>query len=107
MAQHDYVINNQGFPAFRSDLNNALDSVKTSNSGSTAPTTTAQGQIFVDTGTSGKIIIKFNYNGTAFSTIAEINTSSGVVTIPSGVLVNASITESDPNAIPFSVALGS
>tara|TARA_S200002703_G_C3597230_1_gene183459 strand:+ start:200 stop:523 length:324 start_codon:yes stop_codon:yes gene_type:complete len=107
MAQHDYVINNQGFPAFRSDLNNALDSVKTSNSGSTAPSTTAQGQIFVDTGTSGKIIIKFNYNGTAFSTIAEINTSSGVVTIPSGVQVNASITESDPNAIPFAVALGS
>ena len=107
MAQHDYVINNQGFPAFRSDLNNALDSVKTSNSGSTAPSTTAQGQIFVDTGTSGKIIIKFNYNGTAFSTVAEIDTSSGVVTIPSGVQVNASITESDPNAIPFSVALGS
>ena len=24
MAQHDYIIANQGFPSFRSDLNNAL-----------------------------------------------------------------------------------
>ena len=107
MAQHDYVINNAGFPTVRADINSAFQAIQTGNSGTSAPTSTAVGQVFIDTGTSGKIILKFNYNGSAFSTLAEINTSNGVVTIPSGVQVSASITESDPNAIPFAVALGS
>ena len=40
MAQHDYVISNQGFPAFRTDLNNALSAVVSNNSGASAPSTT-------------------------------------------------------------------
>ena len=31
MAQHDYVIANQGFPAFRADLNSALSAVVSNN----------------------------------------------------------------------------
>ena len=106
MAQHDYNIINQGFPQTRQDINDVLSAIQTGNSGATAPTSTAQGQVFVDTGTSGKIILKYNYDGTSFSTLAEIDTSSGVVSIPSGVQISASISEADPNALPFAIALG-
>lgn len=40
MATHDYNIANQGFPAFRSDLNNVLSAIVSNNSNATAPTTT-------------------------------------------------------------------
>ena len=106
MAQHDYNIINQGFPQTLADINDDFSAIQSGNSGATAPTSTAQGQVFVDTGTSGKIILKYNYDGTSFSTLAEIDTSSGVVSIPSGVQISASISESDPNALPFAIALG-
>ncbi len=38
MAQHDYNIANQGFPAFRTDLNNALSAIQTTHSGTSRPT---------------------------------------------------------------------
>ena len=107
MAQHDYVIANQGFPSFRSDLNRVLSAINTNNLGTTAPgvtsgTTAVQGQIFADTGTSGKVIFKF-HNGSAFVTVFELATGSAAATIPSSVSIDG---ESDPNAIPFAIALG-
>tara|TARA_R100001163_G_scaffold63452_1_gene55423 strand:+ start:189 stop:515 length:327 start_codon:yes stop_codon:yes gene_type:complete len=107
MAQHDYNIANQGFPSFRSDLNNVLSAINTNNLGTTAPgvtsgTTAVQGQIFADTGTTNKIIFKF-YNGSAFVTVFEVATNANTATIPSTVNIDG---ESDPNAIPFAIALG-
>ena len=49
MAQHDYTIANQTFPATRTDLNNALAATVTQNSGATAPTTTYAYQLWYDT----------------------------------------------------------
>ena len=49
MSQHDFTIDNQGFPAFRSDLNNALQALASTNTGATEPTTTFAGQLWVDT----------------------------------------------------------
>ena len=49
MAQHDYVIANQTFPATRTDLNNALAATVTQNSGATAPSTTYAYQLWYDT----------------------------------------------------------
>ena len=49
MAQHDYVIDNQTFPATRTDLNNALAAIVSANSGATAPTTTYAYQLWYDT----------------------------------------------------------
>ena len=49
MAQHDYVIANQGFPAFRTDLNNALSAIVSNNSGSSTPSTTYAYQLWYDT----------------------------------------------------------
>ena len=51
MAQHDYVIENQTFPATRTDLNNALAAAVSQNSGATAPSTTYAYQLWYDTST--------------------------------------------------------
>ena len=107
MAQHDYIIANQGFPSFRSDLNNGLSAVVTNNSGATAPgvtsgTTAYTGMIFADTGTTNKIIYKY-YNGSAFVSLFELATNANTISIPSTVSIEG---ESDPNAIPFAIALG-
>jgi hypothetical protein len=49
MAQHDFNIANQGFPAFRSDLNNALSAAASLSSGTSAPSTTFAYQLWYDT----------------------------------------------------------
>lgn len=52
MSQHDFNIANQGFPAFRTDLNNALLAIRSTSSGATAPTPTEAGMLWYDTATS-------------------------------------------------------
>jgi len=52
MSQHDYVINDQTTPAFRADLNLALGAIATNNLGTSAPSTTYAGQLWMDTTTS-------------------------------------------------------
>lgn len=49
MATHDYVIDDQTTPAFRSDLNNALAAIATNNSSTSAPATTYAGLWWLDT----------------------------------------------------------
>lgn len=49
MAQHDMNIANQGFPATRADLNNALQALVSNSSGASAPTTTFANQFWYDT----------------------------------------------------------
>ena len=49
MSQHDLDIANQSFPAFRSDLNDALEAIATLQSGGTAPATTYGGMPWIDT----------------------------------------------------------
>lgn len=49
MAQHDMNIANQGFPAFRSDLNSALSAIISNSSGATEPSTTVAYQFWADT----------------------------------------------------------
>ena len=48
MSQHDFNIANQGFPAFRADLNNALGALATNSAGSDEPTTTYAYQYWYD-----------------------------------------------------------
>ncbi len=49
MSQHDLSIANQGFPAFRSDLNDALQALGSMQSGATAPSTTYANMVWYDT----------------------------------------------------------
>ena len=49
MAQHDMNIANQGFPATRSDINNALSAINATHSGSSIPSGAVAGTIWLDT----------------------------------------------------------
>jgi len=49
MATHDYIIDNQTTPSFRSDLNNVLNAIVTNNSSSSAPSPTFAGMWWLDT----------------------------------------------------------
>ena len=49
MSQHDLTIANQGFPAFRADLNSALQALGSTQSGTTAPSPTFANQLWYDT----------------------------------------------------------
>jgi len=49
MSQHDMNVANQGFPAFRSDLNNALIALASQSSGATEPSTTFAYMLWADT----------------------------------------------------------
>jgi len=51
MSQHDFDIANQGFAAFRADLNNALKALGSVSSGTEAPTTTYANQLWYETDT--------------------------------------------------------
>ncbi len=102
MAQvSDVVLDNQGFASFRTELNNILAAINTSHAGSSAPGSAAAGTIWVDNSSSGTLDIKIN-DGSDNLTLFSINTSTNAITLPGGV----SVTESDPNAIPFAIALG-
>ena len=79
MSQHDYDIANQSFPSFRTDLNNALGAINSSNSGSSRPSGAVAGTIWLDTsGGATAHILKF-YDGGADINLATINTTANTV----------------------------
>lgn len=102
MAQHDMNIANQSFPSFRSDLNNALSALNSNHIGSSRPSSAVAGTIWIDSSVTDTYSIKV-YDGTDDLELFSINTSTNAITLPSGVTVS----ETDPNSIPFAVALGS
>ena len=80
MSQHDYDIANQSFPAFRTDLNNVLGAINTSNSGTSRPSSATTGTIWLDTTNSGSnsLTLKF-YDGSEDISLADIDTSANTV----------------------------
>ena len=78
MAQHDMNIANQGFPAFRSDLNNALSAIQTNHSGTSRPTGAVAGQIWLDTTNATNPTLKF-FDGTDDISLATIDYSANTV----------------------------
>ena len=79
MAQHDYIISNATFPATRTDINNALSAIQTTNSGTSLPTGAVAGQIWLDTtGTPTANTLKF-YDGTDSISLATINYTANTV----------------------------
>ena len=84
MATHDYSIANQSFPATRSDINNALAAIQSSNSAATAPSgtgSTVAGELFYNT-TSNKLQIATDANGTfvdvALDSSGDLNISGSL-----------------------------
>ena len=80
MAQHDMNIANQGFPAFRTDLNNALSALNTMHSGTSRPSGAATGTMWLDTTNSGSnsLEIKF-FDGSDDISFATVNTSANTI----------------------------
>ena len=99
----DVVLANQGFASFRTELNNILGAVNTSHLGSSAPSSVAQGTIWVDSATSGVLKVKIN-DGSDNVELFQINISSNAIT--STMSVTGTISETDPNALPLAIALG-
>jgi hypothetical protein len=84
MAQHDMNIANQGFPATRADLNNALQAIATNNSGTSAPSTTFANQWFYNTSTN-KLFIR-NEANSAFIEVATLDQTNNEWQITTGVI---------------------
>jgi hypothetical protein len=78
MSQHDYNIANQGFSSFRSDLNNALSAIQTTNSGTSRPTGAVAGQIWLDTTSATSPTLKF-YDGADDISFATIDYTANTV----------------------------
>lgn len=75
MAQHDYVIDNQTAPNFRTDLNNALAAIVSTNSGTTAPTTTYADMLWYETDTN--ILWKRNEANSAWINLGTVDEANG------------------------------
>jgi hypothetical protein len=76
MSQHDYIIDNQLAPAFRSDLNSALAAIVSQNSGVTAPTTTYANMLWYDT--TNDLLKMRNESNSAFITLGTIDQTNSV-----------------------------
>ncbi len=81
MATHDYVIDNQSAPAFRSDLNGALQAIVTQNSSATAPATTYADMFWYDS--ANNQLKKRNEANSAWIVLGTIDEGTGTFT-PSG-----------------------
>jgi len=77
MSQHDLTIDNQGFPAFRADLNNALQALGSTQSGTSAPSPTFANQLWYDT-TNNQLKIR-NEDNDAWITLLTLDQSGDVV----------------------------
>ena len=75
----DVSLANQGFSAFRTELNNILGALNTSHIGSSAPGSIAAGTIWVDTsGGATAYVLKF-YDGSDHIQLGTINTTANTV----------------------------
>jgi hypothetical protein len=78
MAQHDYNIANQSFPSFRTDLNNVLSAINTSNSGTSRPSGAVAGTIWLDVTSATTPTLKF-FDGTDDISLATIDYTANTV----------------------------
>ena len=99
----DVNLANQGFSAFRTELNNILGAMNSMHIGSSAPSSVTTGTMWVDNGTSGVLKVKIN-DGSDNIELFQINISSNAIT--STMSVTGTISETDPQAAALAIALG-
>jgi hypothetical protein len=78
MAQHDFNIANQGFPAFRTDLNNVLTAINTSQSGTSRPSGAVAGTLWLDTTSATTPTLKY-YDGADDISLATLDHTANTV----------------------------
>lgn len=98
MAQHDGVIANQGFSAFRSDLNDLAQALLSTSSGTAVPAGVVAGQFWIDTDTpSATVRTLFHYDGTDSIGIMQLDYTNnyiaklGIGIVPSGMAAGTSL----------------
>ena len=84
MSQHDMNIANQGFPAFRSDLNNALAALASTSAGATAPSTTFAQQLWYDS--TANLLKMRNTDNDAWITLAYFDQTNDEWEVRSAVI---------------------
>jgi hypothetical protein len=82
MAQGDMNIANQGFPAFRADLNDQLEALVTNSSGATAPATTFPHQWWLDTSTTPSTLRQRNAANDAWIVVGLFDQASNTFNVP-------------------------
>ena len=102
MSQNDFTIANQGFPAFRADLNSALQALASNSSGATAPSTTFSNMWWYDS--SNNIMYIRNEDNDAWIKFAELDQTndkfvlSGTLQLDDGTVSAPALTfNSDTN----------
>ena len=95
MAQHDMNIANQGFPAFRTDLNNALTAINTMHSGSSRPSGASAGTMWLDTTSASSPTIKF-FDGTDDISFATIDYSANTVNFLDSTVSTELVNDTSP-----------
>ena len=104
MAQvSDVSLANQGFSAFRTELNNILAALNSTHVGSSRPSSAVAGSLFVDNATTNVLKVKI-FDGSDDIELFQINTSTNAIT--SQMSVTGTISETDPQAAALSIALG-
>ena len=89
MANHDYIIDNQTFPATRTDLNNALSAIVSNNSSSSEPSTKYAYQWWYDTSSN---TLKFrNADNDAWISFAIFDMSTDTVNIVDSTVTLSSL----------------
>lgn len=78
MAQSDLTIENQSFPSFRADLNNALSALNSMQSGTSRPASAVAGTMWLDTTNATNPVIKF-FDGTDDIQFATVNYSANTI----------------------------
>jgi hypothetical protein len=97
MAQHDYIINNQTFPSYRTDHNNSLSAIVSNNSGSSEPSTTYAYQWWYDT--SSNILKLRNADNDAWINIGTFDQATDSVTLVGTEATLPTITSISPDTI--------
>tara|TARA_S200002703_G_scaffold17826_1_gene14563 strand:- start:167 stop:475 length:309 start_codon:yes stop_codon:yes gene_type:complete len=95
------TLDNQAFSTFRANLNNSINALNSQHIGSSRPSSAVAGTIWLDNSATNTISMKL-FDGSDDLELFSINTSTNAITLPSGI----SVTETDPSAIPFAIALG-
>lgn len=91
MSQHDLSIANQGFPAFRSDLNAGLQALGSLQSGSTAPSTTYANMLWLDTSANPSVLKVRNADNDAWVSLLEINQTSDTLSKVYGLVIGTDV----------------
>jgi hypothetical protein len=95
MAQHDMNIANQGFPAFRSDLNNALTAINSMQSGTSRPSGAVAGTMWLDTTSASSPTIKF-FDGSDDINFATIDYSANTVNFIDSTVATDLVNDTSP-----------